>query len=74
MFRPLLLLSVMTFVGRRIRVEGLVYPRGEGVERRRGREGERVGWKEGERQRHADRQECGLWKYELIFFSCSVVE
>lgn len=74
LFRPLLLLSVMTFVGRRIRVEGLVYPRGEGVERGRGREGERVGWKEGERQRHADRQECGLWKYELIFFSCSVVE
>lgn len=23
---------------------------------------------EGETQRHVDRQECGLWKYELIFF------
>lgn len=43
MFRPLLLLSVMTFVGRRIRVEGLVYPRGEGVERGRQTEGERGG-------------------------------
>lgn len=58
----------MTFVGRRIGVEGLVYPRGE-IGRQK--EGEREGWKEeggGERQRHADRQECGLWKYELIFF------
>lgn len=60
----------MTFVGRRIGVEGLVYPRGEG-ERGRQKEGEREGegWREGERRRHADRQECGLWKYELIFFS-----
>lgn len=40
LFRPLLLLSVMTFVGRRIGVEGLVYPGGE-----RGRK--REGWKEG---------------------------
>lgn len=75
LFRLLLLLSVMTFVGRRIGVEGLVYPKGEnGRERGRQRVGERERWKlEGGGQRHADRQECGLWKYELIFF-CSVVE
>lgn len=46
LFRPLLLLSVMTFVGRRIGVEGLVYPRGE-----RGRQ------KEGERERETDGRE-----------------
>lgn len=57
----------MTFVGRRIGVEGLVYPRGEG-EREGDRKREEEGWQEGERQRHVDRQECGLWKYELIFF------
>lgn len=52
----------MTFVGRRFGVEGLAYPRGErGGDRKRGME-------EGETQRHVDRQECGLWKYELIFF------
>lgn len=72
LFRPLLLLSVMTFVGRRIGVEGLVYPRGEGEGEREGdlkRDGERRGG-----GRHVDRQECGLWKYELIFFFCAVVE
>lgn len=37
LFRPLLLLSVMTFVGRRIGVEGLVYPRGEGEGEREGK-------------------------------------
>lgn len=37
LFRPLLLLSAMTFVGRRIGVEGLVYPKGEA------RDGERDG-------------------------------
>ena len=46
LFRPLLLLSVMTFVGRRIGVEGLVYPRGEGEregdrKRKRERDGRR---------------------------------
>lgn len=63
LFGPLLLPGVMTFVGRRIGVEGLVYPRGEtgrGETEKRGMEGGR--------QRHVDRQECGLWKYELIFF------
>lgn len=56
----------MTFVGRRIEVEGLVFPRGEG-DRKREKDG--TGRKEeGERRRQADRQECGLWKYELIFF------
>lgn len=59
----------MTFVGRRIGVEGLVYPKGK-----KEREGDRKREKErdgslGGGQRHADRQECGLWKYELIFFS-----
>lgn len=68
LFGPLLLLSVMTFVRRRIGVEGLAYPRGErGGDRERGIE-------EGETQRHVDRQECGLWKYELIFFSCALIE
>lgn len=46
LFRPLLLLSVMTFVGRRIGVEGLVYPRGE-EERVGDRKREEEGWKEG---------------------------
>lgn len=55
---PLLLLSVMTFVRRRIGGGGVILPPGE---RERGME-------EGETQRHVDRQECGLWKYELIFF------
>lgn len=56
-------------------MEGLVYPRGEAGRERPRREGERErdGWREagregGGRQRHVDRQECGLWKYELIFF------
>lgn len=56
MFRPLLLLSVMTFVGRRIRVEGLVYPRGEGVERGRQTEGEREREWDGRRGRGKDMQ------------------
>ena len=79
LFRPLLLLSVMTFVGRRIGVEGLVYPRGEG-EGEREREGdlkrEGEGLEGGGGHRHVDRQKCGLWKYELIFFFffCAVVE
>lgn len=41
----------MTFVGRRIRVEGLVYPRGEREregDRKRERERERDGRREGE--------------------------
>lgn len=41
-----MLLSVMTFVGRRIGVEGLVYPRGVGE-----REGDR---KRGKRERETD--------------------
>lgn len=70
LFRPLLLLGVMTFVGRRIGVEGLVYPRGETGRQKREGEGWRkgVGGMSGVSQRHVDRQECGLWKYELIFF------
>ncbi len=51
LFRPLLLLSVMTFVGRRIGVEGLVYPRGEGE---RERERERGRQKERKRERERD--------------------
>lgn len=45
-----MLLSVMTFVGRRIGVEGLVYPRGEGE-----REGDRKREKERERDRDGRR-------------------
>lgn len=40
LFRPLLLLSVMTFVRRRIGVEGLAYPRGERERERDGRGGD----------------------------------
>lgn len=40
LFGPLLLPGVMTFVGRRIGVEGLVYPRGEAGRERPRREGE----------------------------------
>lgn len=29
---------------------------------------------DGETQRHVDRQECGLWKYELIFFFSGGIE
>lgn len=47
LFRPLLLLSVMTFVGRRIGVEGLVYPRGGRGERETERGRKREGWKGG---------------------------
>lgn len=56
LFRPLLLLSVMTFVGRRIRVEGLVYPRGEGVERGRRQERRRERGRYGRRGRGKDMQ------------------
>lgn len=60
LFSLLLLLSVMTFVGRRIRVEGLVFPRGESQregEEWRTERGEKdgSGWREWERQRQADR-------------------
>lgn len=60
LFRPLLLLSVMTFVGRRIGVEGLVYPRGEGE-----REGDRKreGWKEGGEAKTC--RQTGVWIMEI---------
>lgn len=66
LFRLLLLLSVMTFVGRRIRVEGLVFPRGESW-----REGEK--WKQNEGRktdqdggsgRDKDKQ-TGVWIMEI---------
>lgn len=65
LFRLLLLRSVMTFVGRRIGVEGLVYPRGE-----RERQKERDGRGGEAKTCTVGRQERGLWKYELIFFLC----
>lgn len=55
LFRPLLLLSVMTFVGRRIGVEGLVYPRGEG-EREEDRKREKERERDGRRGRGEDMQ------------------
>ena len=63
LFRPLLLLSVMTFVGRRIGVEGLVYPRGEGEGEREGdlkRGGERL-W--GGRAKTC--RQTGVWIMEI---------
>lgn len=63
MFRPLLLLSVMTFVGRRIGVEGLVYPRGETGRQKREGEGWRKGvW--GARGAKTCRQ-TGVWIMEI---------
>lgn len=53
LFGPLLLPGVMTFVGRRIGVEGLVYPRGETGRERQRREGEM------ERERDGGREEGG---------------
>lgn len=50
-----------------VRGGGVSLPQGRG----RGGDGKR-GMDERETQRHVDRQECGLWKYELIFFSVLV--
>ena len=61
LFRPLLLLCVMTFVGRRIGVEGLVYPRGERGRQKRGSEGE--GWKEGGEAKTC--RQTGVWIMEI---------
>lgn len=58
LFRPLLLLSVMTFVGRRIGVEGLVYPRGEAE-----REGDRKG--EGGGGQAKTCRQTGVWIMEI---------
>lgn len=56
LFRPLLLRSVMTFVGRRIEVEGLVFPR-EGRRKEGGRQSGMEGGK-------ACRQR-GVWIMEI---------
>lgn len=64
LFGPLLLPGVMTFVGRRIGVEGLVYPRGEREMEKRRREGERDG--RGERGREAKTcRQTGVWIMEI---------
>lgn len=66
LFGPLLLPGVMTFVGRRIGVEGLVYPRGETGRGRQRREGERD--REGWRGRGVGGGTCrqtGVWIMEI---------
>lgn len=61
LFRPLLLRRVMTFVGRRMEVEGLVFPRGEG-DRKRERDG--TGWREDAGEAKTCRQ-TGVWIMEI---------